>query len=134
MGINLDGPLITPDWVTKNDGVADLDNGPNGLLNFPVIKDPSLDGTTMYIPADNATYISGTSGKNTLVEVYFNEGQFGYPKDYGQGQQYAGEVAADASGKWALKVSGDHRKQWVSATATDSQGNTSEFAKNLQVN
>jgi hypothetical protein len=64
------------------------------------------------------------------VEVFLAEGAAG---SYGQGRVFLGAAAADATGAFAVPVSGANHGEAVTATATDGEGSTSEFASNLMV-
>ena len=102
--------------VTPNDP-DDADTGPNELLNFPVI-----------ISATTAS-VSGTACADCTVEVFVADAD---PSDYGEGQTFMGSGAADGAGDFNVAVSGVQAEDWVTATATDSDGNTSEFSANVQ--
>jgi hypothetical protein len=91
--------------------------------------------------ADSATRVLGTlnSTPNTTftLDFYANDPDKGNAGAYGQGQYYLGSatVATDGSGKASFNVSGlaaTTPGEWISATATDPGGNTSEFALDAQ--
>jgi hypothetical protein len=52
---------------------------------------------------------------------------------YGEGKAFAGWAGVLADGTFTAKVSGVAVGDYVTATATDSLGNTSEFALNIRV-
>jgi hypothetical protein len=108
---------LLPDWITLNDP-GDADTGPNENLNFPV-----LDSAT-------TAQVTGTACAGCVVEVYLSDSGAGA---YGEGQTFAGSATADGSGNFTAPISGAVSGSWVTATATDSAGNTSEFSLNLQV-
>jgi parallel beta-helix repeat protein len=126
MGIHLFGSYYYP-YVTPND-VGDADTGPNNLQNFPVITNALGYGTS--------TIISGTLNSSTngsfLIDFYRN-----YQPDlniggYGEGQFYLGTVSVmtDGSGNASFtytNLAGNYAGQYITATATDASGNTSEF-------
>jgi CSLREA domain-containing protein len=112
LGIDLD-----PNGVNPND-VGDGDSGANQQLNFPVL------GTA------TSTSVRGTACAGCVVEVFVADSD---PSGYGEGRTFLGSSVADSSGRFAVTVSGVSAGQLVTATATDGQGNTSEFAKRLQV-
>ena len=111
--------------VTANDAL-DGDNGPNGLQNFPVV-------TGAFINA-NSTSITGSlnSAPNTAYAIELFSSTAADPSGYGEGQTYLTTLTAttDGSGNatfattWAAALSG-----FVTATATDPNGNTSEFSQ-----
>tara|TARA_R110000765_G_scaffold338788_2_gene428984 strand:- start:425 stop:4894 length:4470 start_codon:yes stop_codon:yes gene_type:complete len=89
---------LNDDGVTLND-TADVDSGPNGLENFPVIGGAYIVGNTMVI--------TGWAAPGTTVEVFFtdiNEGtavsgdnQLGLTQDYGEGQVFIGTAVEGSS-------------------------------------
>ena len=113
--------LGTGTAVSENDGVGDSDSGPNGRLNFPEILGANLAGT-----------ISGqlqTQPGTYTIDVYQNTTCD--PSGNGEGEMWLGSFSAiisggsfGFSGSVAAPVDGSH----LSATATDSSGNTSEFS------
>ncbi len=116
LGINLyDEDDLWP-GVTPNDP-GDADTGPNEQLNFPVI-----------ISATTASVI-GTACADCTVEVFVADAD---PSGYGEGQTFVGSGAADGAGNFNVAVSGVQAEEWVTATATDGDGNTSEFSANVQ--
>ncbi len=102
--------------VTLND-VGDGDTGPNGLLNFPVLNGVSLDS------------VVGTACANCLVELFLSDND---PSGYGEGQQFLRGATANGVGDFAVSICGLNLLAGtkVTATATDTGGNTSEFSLN----
>jgi trimeric autotransporter adhesin len=117
-----------------NDGVT-LDSpggphlGPNDFQNFPVITSVSNNSIT--------TFISGTlnGAPGMPFTLQFFSSPAADPSGYGQGETYLGRltgVTTDTSGNTSFTFS--YRfpidpGQFFSATATDSNGNTSEFSQ-----
>jgi CSLREA domain-containing protein len=119
LGIDLgrDGP-------TANDGAGDADDGANKLQNKPVIGRATTGGSGTTIKGS----LNSTPGKTFTVEFFSNPST-----DSGEGRTFLGEksVTTDASGKatFAFKPQAKvPRGQFVTATATSSVGNTSEFS------
>jgi hypothetical protein len=115
------------DGVTAND-VGDSDTGANNLQNFPVIT------------SANTTTINGTlnSTANTQFTIQFFDNATVDPSGYGEGQTFLGStnVNTDGSGNAAFSyaytaVSG---QPFITATATDPLGNTSEFSASQPMN
>lgn len=89
LGIDLDDSNKMGDGVTLNDN-GDSDNGPNNLLNFPIISAAYMSGTNLVV--------KGWSRPGTSIEFFLtdiNEGtanagdnQLGMSTDYGEGQIY----------------------------------------------
>jgi hypothetical protein len=120
LGIDLGG-----DGVTPNDA-GDDDGGANALQNYPLITGIATDaGQTTF-----AGTLNSTPGGDFTVEVFGSDaaGATGY----GQGQRYLAHttVHTDASGDgaWSVSLPAVASGQWISATATDAGGNTSEFS------
>jgi len=118
--------------VTANDE-GDGDTGGNNLQNFPIVSGAwGLPG--------GGTQIQGVlhSTPNAQFDLYFYENDACLPVSHRhlQGRSYLGskQVTTDANGTAAYDVTltptiadGAH----VSATATDDQGNTSEFSQQM---
>ena len=88
-------------------GIA-LPNGGNEGLAAPVITTAS------------ATQVSGTACPNCTIEVFSDAAD--------EGAVYEGTTTADASGNWTFTKAGGLTGPYVTATATDANGNTSEFS------
>lgn len=116
---------LNDDGVTQNDG-TDADTGPNDLQNYPVIS-----GVTMN--AHNVT-LSGTltSTVNTAFRLEFYANDTCDPSGYGEGKYYLGsaDVTTNGSGRadFAVTLFNALSKHTFTATATDPDGNTSEFS------
>jgi titin len=107
--------------------------GPNNLQNFPVLTNAVAQGNgrTRVIGALNST-------ANTTFTLDFYANATADPSGYGQGQRYLGSaiVTTNANGDVHFSVdlsAATVRSEWVSATATDPAGNTSEFCLDEQV-
>ncbi|HXI62728.1 MAG TPA: Calx-beta domain-containing protein, partial [Pyrinomonadaceae bacterium] len=121
---------LGPAGVTPNDP-GDSDTGANNLQNFPVISSALLSGGT--------TTVSGAlnSTAGTQFRVEFFDSQSCDPSTFGQGQVFIGSanVTTDGSGNATLNqtFSGPGVGEFITATATDPSGNTSEFSQCRQV-
>ena|GEM_PF-3461800 len=115
------------DGVTPNDP-GDPDDAGNIYLNFPVIISAIYSG--------GATAIAGTIDIDTdpsqaTVEVFKARID---PTGYGEGEIYLGSATPDIAGNWSLVLAGGLAVgDWVTATTTDLNNNTSEFCENVQV-
>lgn len=127
-GIGID---LGNDGVTPNANNAPL--GPNLSQNYPVIS--TVSGGLL------ATLISGSlnSLPNTTFTLDFYASAVPNASLYGDGQRWLGHSSANtnAAGNATFTISlpasidvGD----WITATATDSNGNTSEFSQARQAN
>ncbi len=140
MGIDLNAPLAVisstnpasfyGDGITLNDW-QDTDRGPNNLQNYPIIVSANPGPTTT---------ITGTlsSTPSTTYTLDFYASAAPDAQLFGEGQQYLGStmVTTDATGNATFSVSlaiTTNNGQWVTATATDPNGNTSEFSQAQQL-
>lgn len=127
LGINLFGGTETT-GVSANDS-CDADTGPNNLQNFPVLK--SVTNTS------GSVNITGTlnSAANTTYRLEFFRNGAVDPTGYGEGQVFLGfaNVTTDANcnATFDLDFPTVTTALRVTATATDSLGNTSEFSAAL---
>jgi hypothetical protein len=129
LGLDLNG-----DGVTLNDA-GDVDNGPNGLQNFPVLDQVNAE--------KGDTKINGSliSAPNTTYRIEFFSSPSGDASGYGEGRVYRGFalVTTDGAGNGKIKVKllgyAIGAGEVMSATATEdlgggNYGGTSEFARN----
>jgi len=120
LGIDLGG-----DGVTPNDP-DDSDTGPNQLQNFPVLSSASA--------AVGVTHILGvlTSTASTTFRVDFFANAACDGTGNGEGQYFLGftNVSTDVSGLAVIDsiLNSPARGPFITATATDPAGNTSEFS------
>lgn len=123
LGIDL-GPL----GITVNDGQPskDSDAGPNNLQNFPELRYATVGGSRhiagRITSAANATYV---------LEFFAAAGDF---SGYGEGDRFVTTLAVttNASGIADFDVplpAGEVAGTLLTATATDANGNTSEFSR-----
>jgi hypothetical protein len=119
-GLGID---LGDDGVTAN-GAAPR-TGPNNLQNFPVL--------TSFSPSGTVTGTLNGSLPNTVFRIELFANANIDPSGHGQGQVYLGFVLAktDASGNATFTFNYTPpagNLPFVSATATDPNGNTSEFS------
>lgn len=123
LGIEL-GVNLLP-GVTPNDA-GDGDDGPNRLQNFPVIT-LSEAGLTTHV----AGSLSSTPNTTFMLDFYANP--VADPSGFGEGRRYLGTVTVttDAGGDAgfdAYLAGASLDGEFITATATDPVGNTSEFS------
>lgn len=126
LGIDLalDGP-------TSND-VTDIDTGPNGLQNFPILADArSIDGVTTI---DGS--LDSVPDSDYRLDFYLNNTTD--PSGFGEGAVHIGSttVTLHNGGSQDFSVSFPVSAtfvQFITATATDPTGSTSEFSPPVQV-
>ena len=126
-GISLNGGVVqntfTQNSVYDNGGLGiDLGSGfdeNNEDIEYPVLS--SGLGMT----------IEGTACPNCLVEVFVADPD---PSGYGEGKEYLNSDYASSNGSFSIPVSGPGFCFPTTATATDADGNTSEFSSNINAN
>jgi hypothetical protein len=120
LGIDLGG-----DGVTPNDP-GDSDIGPNNLQNYPIL--------TSVTNGSGNTSIGGRLNEDadTMYRIEFFANDTIDPSGFGEGQSFVGftNATTDASGNVSFNVSVPQiaAGRQVTATATDPNGNTSEFS------
>lgn len=116
----------SPAGPTANDA-GDGDSGPNGHQNYPVL-------TSVNVSGGNTT-VRGTlnSQPNSGYHLEFFADQEPSTSFYGEGRTFLGarEVTTDAAGNADFTVTFAVAAPFVSATATDAAGSTSELSLNL---
>jgi hypothetical protein len=116
---------LLPPGVTLNDA-GDGDNGPNGLQNYPVLNAATLSGA--------GTQISGTfnSKPSTSYTLQFFHSPSCDASGNGEGKTLLGSAPVDTDGAgnatFNVTLPLAPQSSFISATATDSEGNTSEFS------
>ena len=118
------------DGVTDNDA-GDADTGPNGLQNYPELTEALI---------GNSTVIDGTLAGmiSAGYTLQFYASDACHASGYGEGGIVLGttNVTADGTGTAAFSLTVDGTAavgQFVTATATDNNGNTSEFSACFEV-
>jgi parallel beta-helix repeat protein len=131
LGIDLSSATDPANGVTPNDA-GDADTGSNNLQNYPQI--------TTALASSTQTTLGGSlqSTPKTTFRVELFASTTADPSGYGEGQTYLGStsVTTDATGLTNFVVSLASAVpvgQFISATATDPAGNTSEFSLSVPV-
>src|SRR5262249_52608602 len=123
-GLGID---LGDDGVTLNDP-DDSDTGPNNLQNFPELSDVhSISGITTI-----SGKLTGPSNTTFRVDLFLNDAAD--PSGYGQGQTFLGSrsvtIGDNGVGTFTTNIPVTATfTQFVTATATDPQNNSSEFSK-----
>ena len=149
LGIDLSESTTVADGVSGNDGTIDTDftTSPNGLIDYPIITSVSTDGTDInvegYVGTDASrleqtftieVFVSNDDGDNA-GEIESGDAQ---SVAHGEGRYYVGSTITNTSGAFGSRISipggvtlnsGD----FITLTATDADGNTSEFSANYEV-
>ncbi|MCC7493989.1 MAG: right-handed parallel beta-helix repeat-containing protein [Fimbriimonadaceae bacterium] len=125
LGIDLD-----PSGANFND-TDDSDGGPNQRQNFPVLDaayDRGPSGTllqyTIDSPSTQTTY-------PVQLEVFQNDSA--HWSGFGEGQTFLTRLAVNAPGSYNASLPQLAAGTRLSATVTDANGNTSEFAHGIEV-
>jgi hypothetical protein len=123
LGIDLNN-----DGVTAND-YPDSDTGPNDLLNFPVID-------SIFMDIDSIFTVYGIAGSDNTVEFFVahppeDSIRPGDPTGHGEAWAYVGSDTCDGSGGFIYTIGSEVAPfSVITTTATDANGNTSEFSVN----
>lgn len=127
-GLGID---LGPDGVTLNDAL-DADTGGNQRQNFPVLE-PELRGCRQPV-------VRGVlaSQPNLDYRLEFFGNTVPEPSAYGEGERFLGSVTVRTGGDGAapfevIAAAVDEDVRWITATATDADGNTSEFSASAAV-
>ncbi|MGC8743915.1 MAG: hypothetical protein ACP5T0_08555 [Verrucomicrobiia bacterium] len=126
-GLGID---LSVDGVSAND-VGDADSGANNLQNFPVLASArgnfkiAISGSLNSLPFNSY-----------IIDFYYNPTND--PSGCGEGQYWLGStnVSTDQSGNCFFNVVFTNKvltTGFLSATATDINGNTSEFCSNIVI-
>lgn len=122
---------LGPDGVTPNDP-CDADAGANNLQNYPVLVAASTHS--------GRTVVQGTlnSTASRTFAVEFFAGSTRDPSGFGEGEQLVGRTTATTGARctanFTMSLTLVIPVGWfLSATATDAAGNTSEFSRSLVV-
>ena len=115
-------PPDAPSGVTSNDP-GDADTGPNNLQNFPVLT--AIESLT--IPMFRITGTLQSTPNAPFRIEFFNNSAYDASL-FGEGQSYVGSVDVSTNASGNATFTFDSPGSTVTATATDADGNTSEFS------
>jgi titin len=124
LGIDLD-----PDGVTPNDA-GDGDAGGNNLQNFPVLTSALTTHGRLVVRGGIDIPIPET----VTIEFFANPVPTpgGDPSGHGEGAVFLGRTSPTPQGQIFAVLPVVELRTLISATATDADGNTSEFAANIE--
>lgn len=125
--------LLIPNKLFDDKGVSandpgDGDTGGNNMQNYPVLSAAQISGSTVSITGT----LNSTASETFTLDFYANP--VCDPSGHGEGMFYLGALAgqpADSSGNLSFTASlpmENTSLQYITATATDSANNTSEFS------
>jgi CSLREA domain-containing protein len=112
-GLGID---LLPAGVTPND-TGDGDDGPNDLLNFPVLE-----------PVAPRSVRARACG-GCRIEVFLADTADSGAN--GEGRDLVASGTTDSGGTATLSLPDRALGQWITATATNTAGSTSEFSENI---
>ena len=127
--------IVGINGVNGNDPM-DVDSGPNQTQNYPVLttaKDAAGDLTI------NGNLNSTPSTNGYIIDFYWSPAGTADPSLHGEAHNYIGSITVNTNGSGDASFSptfvgaGVPAGAILSATATDPNGNTSEFALNIVV-
>jgi hypothetical protein len=136
LGIDLGNDGVTLNHSTPTTGI--IAGAPNGLENFPVLFSAAFLPNSL--GANGTTVLTGTlqadPDSTFVIELFTNP--VANPSGYGEGQQLIQtlSVVTDDSGNAvfaAALTTSDLTGAALTATATDPNGNTSEFGQDITV-
>lgn len=112
--------------VTPND-LHDLDIGPNGLQNFPAL-------TAAHVTRVVNGQLNSKINQVYILDFFANPAGGCDPSHYGEGQRYIGSTTVTTNSLGTATFSATMTGSFlvgaiITATATDSLGNTSEFSQ-----
>ena len=127
-GIDLAPNECCNDGVTPNDP-GDIDIGPNNLMNFPVLASAKATPGKLIVKGT----IDTPSPKTVTIEFFANTvpSPGGDPSGHGEGEIFLGSDRPNPQGKFTATLPTVAPGTLITATATDAEGNTSEFAANI---
>ena len=132
-GLGID---LEPDGVTPNDGVGDADIGPNGLQNFPELEDVTFDGSSATVQGTLRSTPSTTFALDFFASSASASNPDGCdPTGFGEGANAFGSANVTTNVDGFATISATFSAPSVSpgafitATATDPVGNTSEYSE-----
>jgi CSLREA domain-containing protein len=117
---------LAPSGVTPNDA-GDSDSGANDLQNFPVLGSATANGGVINIQGT----LNSTPNTQFTIQLYSNSSCD--PSGNGEGEKLANttEVTTDFGGNadFTVSLNASVGGRFITATATDPAGNTSEFSQ-----
>jgi parallel beta-helix repeat protein len=127
VGLYGDIVIAAPDGPTPNDSGILANHGQNA----PVLTSARVEGQGRIVQGS----IDAPNPQTVTVELFANRvpKPGGDPAGYGEGAEFLGSVTPDAQGAFTALVAPVPVGTLITATATDAEGNTSEFAANISV-
>jgi hypothetical protein len=110
---------------------GDVDTGPNNLMNSPDLTSAKAMPGRLVVKGT----IDTPNPQTVTIEFFANPVPIpgGHPSGYGEGAIYLGKKRPDSRGTFTVFLPAFPIGTIISATATDANGNTSDFACNAEV-
>jgi CSLREA domain-containing protein len=125
LGIDLQGGTEDANGVTAND-FPDGDTGANNLQNYPTISGISVSGSDRTVEGELF------SNPNTDYSLDFYSNSEVDPSGYGEGETWLGSLDVHTNNQsqvdFSFPLEPSALGRYITATATDPNGNTSEFS------
>jgi hypothetical protein len=118
-GVSVDGGQTLGNTISHNSIYS------NGSLGIETANGGNDELASPTITTVISTSISGQAQPGHIIELFLDDGD--------EGQWFEGGVTADMDGSFRIVRSGSFRGKKVTATATDGDGNTSEFSSPVPV-
>jgi hypothetical protein len=123
--------LYTGSNAPKPNDPGDADGGSNLLQNFPILQSVTNGASTHILGK-----LDSTASTTFDLDVYANPACSNFPREFFEGTTYLGsaQVTTDGSGRASIDVTlpvATEAGARISATATDPDGNTSEFSQRI---
>lgn len=130
-GLGIDLGVSHVAGVSPNDG-GDNDDGGNRLQNYPVLTFAEADPGILHVTGT----LDSLANYSFTLEFFSNSAADG--SGFGEGERFIGSIPISTNGAGHTNFGQffyfpSLRGTWLSATATDSFGNTSEFSQSLQI-
>ena len=123
--VKIDGLLATFNKILRN-SIYNCYSGGKGIA---LTSNANENVSAPAVSTATTTTVTGTGGTaGGRVEVFVVDSQ-----SANSGKTFAGSCTADGSGNWSCSVSGVSGGDYVNATATNTNNDTSEFSANMQV-
>jgi len=114
--------------IFSNEGIGiNLIDGANNGISSPSII------TAFKLVSSNTAQVTGEAPASSIIEIYISDND---PSDYGEGKYFIGSTESDVNGKWSATLLNQISLEVTDrlcATATDQNGDTSEFSRNIDV-
>jgi len=103
----------------------------NGGLGIEISYEANNEIEVPILQEGRGTTITGTACPNCMIELYKADPD---PTGYGEGKEYLTDGYASSNGSFSIMVDDELFCTPITATATDADGNTSEFSQNIEAN